>query len=539
MPNEVPPAGARRPAEEELRRVPPAPVRRANPGAEAQRHAVFVLGCVGLVFATVFAVPVIFLRGRPAPAAARSGAVGSAAVTLRAGDAASPTGGTAGAAVRPLTDDELNAVGEEEGSAAAPLPPPPQTIADACKRIPGYGTIFVEPAEGEAGIKVLEGQFGRRTFFQVVRDSGGDLESVAAIGDAVRRQSLFDFRRIQPDDRFRLFFDAEGQVRMFEYSPSVTEVYHVVRVGDLSFVAHSVDVPVEARTTRVAGVVEDSLGRALTGAGLDGSIIPLITDIFTYSVNFGRDARRGDRFRLAAEEQWIGGRFQKYTRVLAFEYSGTLVGEVKAYAFEVDGKTRYFAPDGNSVQRVFLSAPCRYEAISSRFDPARMHPILHRRVAHEGIDLVAPTGTPVYAIADGTLAFHGEKGPNGQLVVLQHPGDMYTYYAHLSAYAPNLRDGAAVRRGQLIGYVGSTGRSTGPHLHFGIKVNDKFVDPESYIRSRRAQPVAAERMSEFQARVADLDAELAQVPLPPGPAVAAAAPPAPEVGYVPAADAAP
>jgi len=300
-----------------------------------------------------------------------------------------------------------------------------------------------------------------------------------------------------------------------------------------------VDVPVETRTTRVAGIVEDSLGRALAGAGLDGSIVSLITDIFTYSVNFGRDARRGDRFRLVAEEQWIGGRFQKYTRVLAFEYAGSVVGEVKAYAFDVDGRTRYFAPDGNSVQRVFLSAPCRYEAVSSRFDTARMHPILHRRVAHEGIDLVAPTGTPVYAIADGTVAFHGEKGPNGQLVVLQHPGDMYTYYAHLSAYAPNLRDGAAVRRGQLVGYVGSTGRSTGPHLHFGIKVNGKFVDPESYIKSRRAQPVPPERTSEFQTRMAELDAELAQVPLPPGPAVAAAPPAAPEVGYVPAADAAP
>jgi murein DD-endopeptidase MepM/ murein hydrolase activator NlpD len=529
------PGAAHRPAGEGLRRVPPAPVRREDPDGEVRRHGIFVLGCVGLVFVSIFAIPVIFLRGRPAPAASAAG--GASAVVLRAGGSAAAPG--VPAVPHALTDDELNAVGEDEEPAnVPPAPPPPQTIADACKRIPGYGTIFVEPQDGETGINVVDGVFGRRTFFQVVKEAGGDLEAVGAIGEAVRRTSLFDFRHIQPDDRFRLFIDESGEVRMFEYAPGATEMYHAVRVGAASYVAHRVEVPVESRITRVAGRVEDSLARSLTAAGLDSTIVPLLTDIFSFAVNFSRDARSGDRFRLAVEEQWIAGRFQTYTKVLAFEYYGTLVGTVKAIAFDIDGKTRYFAPDGSSVQRVFLSAPCRYEAISSRFDPNRMHPVLHRHMPHEGIDLVAPTGTPVYAIADGTLAFHGDKGPNGNLVVLEHSGGMFSYYAHLSAFAPGLRDGAAIRRGQLVGSVGSTGRSTGPHLHFAIKVNDKFVDPETYIKSRRGQPIPADRMAEFQALVAGIDRDLAAVAMPSGPAPGAP-PPTPQVGLVPAADAAP
>ncbi|MBI5486061.1 MAG: M23 family metallopeptidase [Deltaproteobacteria bacterium] len=522
-----------------MRRVPPPPVRPGGGEDEVRGHRVFVFACVGLVFASVFAVPAVFLRARSAPAAARGGGT-TVGVGADGAVGAGPAAATP-ATLHALTEDDLNAVGEEEEE-GTPLPPapPPQTMSDACKKIPGYGTIFVEPQEGEEGIRVLEGKFGRRTFFQVVKEAGANLEAVQAISDAVKRTGLFDFRRIQPDDQYRLFLDADGDVRMFELARSDTDVYHAVRVGEASYVAHRVDVPVEQRVTRVAGRVEGSLAHSLTAAGLDASIGSLLTDIFSYSVNFSRDARGGDRFRLAVEEQWIGGRFRKYTRVLAFEYYGSVVGTVRAYAFEIDGKTRYFAADGSSVQRVFLSAPCAYEAISSRFDPQRMHPILHRRMPHEGIDLVAPTGTPVYAISDGTLAFHGEKGPNGNLVVIEHSGGMFSYYAHLSAYAPRLRDGAPVQHGQLVGYVGSTGRSTGPHLHFGIKVNGEFVDPESYIKSRRAQPVPADRMAEFQELVAQVDRELGSVALPEGPAPApTAAIPAPEVGRVSGADAGP
>lgn len=517
------------------RRVPAPPPPLGDPAAQLRQHRVFVLTCIALVFAVVFAVPVVFLQVRAAPAATvdRPGAVPA---VVAVGPGAAGAAAMAAAVPRPSTETEFDAVGEDEELVAPAPPPPPQTLADACKRLPGYGTIFVEPQPGDEGLQVFEGTFGRRTFFQVVRAHTRDLEAVAAITEAVRRTQLFDFRRIRPDDRYRLFCDAAGTIRMFEYARSDVEIYHAVRAGEASFVAHQVDVPVEDRVTRVAGRVDGSLGRAFTSAGLDASIVSLVTDIFSFSINFSRDVRRGDRFRLVVEERWIGGRFHHYTRILAFEYVGQLIGAVKAYAFDLGGRTRYFAADGSSVQRVFLSAPCRYEAISSRFDPHRMHPVLHVRKPHEGIDLVAPTGTPVYAIADGTLAFHGEKGPNGELVVLEHAGEMMSYYAHLSAYAPNLRDGMPIRRGQLVGYVGNTGRSTGPHLHFGIKVKGKFVDPETYLRSRRAEPVPAAQAEAFRLRVAELDGELAQAPLPTGPAPAAPAA-TPEVGYAPAVDA--
>lgn len=523
---------------------PLTPAGRAAPGRghvesdfQERAHAAFVLSCMGLVFAAVFAIPVVFLRGGPAEAGREA----------RAAEASQARGGSGpgGPAATPVTlsEEDLNAVREWE-EAPAPPPPPPQTIADACRRLPGYGTLFVEPRDGEAGVRVIEGTFGRRSFYALVKAVSGDVGSVAGVVESVRRESLFDFRRIQPHHRYRLFVDARGGIRMFEYAPSETEMYHVVRTGALSFTAHAVEVPIEFRVALFAGRVDRSFARSLVDVGLDASIMPLITNAFSYAVDFSTAARPGDRFRLAVEERRIGGEFSKYTRVLAIDYVGSTTGEIHAYAFDVDGRTRYFGPDGSSLQREFLSAPCRYEAISSRFDPQRMHPILNRRMPHEGVDLVAPSGTPVYAIADGRVAFHGERGPNGELVVLEHSGTMLSYYAHLSEYARDLRDGMRVRKGQLVGYVGSTGRSTGPHLHFGIKVGGKFVDPEAYLRSRRGNPVPADRMDEFEARVAELSRSLERIAMPAGPPAPVPLP-TPEVGLVPpatsvpAADAAP
>lgn len=524
------PAGAVASGPRALLRGPSSPAR-PDASGEERSHRVFVLGCVALVFATVFVVPVAFLRGGPATAGVRGAGAGEDRTP--AGGSGPSEASVSAAGAGSVREADLNALHDEDDMLATADPPPPQTIADACRRLPGYGSVFQEPQENESGIRVLEGTFGRRSFYVLAKELTRDAESVDGVQEAVRREGLFDFRRIRPDDRYRLFLDESGRIRMFEYARSDTEVYHVVRTGDVSFLAHAVDVPVEVRVGRFSGTVQGSLGRSLVAEGLHLSIVPLLTDIFSYSVDFSTQARDGDRFRLAVEERWIGGKFNRYVKLLGFEYVGARTGNVQAYAFDVGGRTRYFAPDGSSVQRVFLNAPCRYEAISSRFDPRRMHPVLNRRMPHEGVDLVAPTGTPVYSIADGTLAFHGDRGPNGLLVVVQHSRDTISYYAHLSGFARGLRDGMAIRKGQLVGYVGSTGRSTGPHLHFAIKFKGEFVDPEAYLKSRQGQPVPPELIAEFRRTVTSLAAQLAQVPLADGPAPSTP-PPEPEVGLMPA-----
>jgi murein DD-endopeptidase MepM/ murein hydrolase activator NlpD len=513
-------------------RIPPAPVVRPSSWTAERRQAAFGLGAAAAVFGTVFLVPLLFLGGRPTDAPPAAAVPTSVLVRLGIEPETSAAAGTPAAEGSALSDADINAVAEDEEAAPETPPPPPRTIAEVCRSLPGYGTRFVYPDENDASIRVVDGRFGRRTFYELLQQNTRDVAALGDIQRAVKDSGLFDFRRIQPDHRFRLFVDGDGRLRLFEYATSETEMFHVVPAVEGGFAVHRINVPIETRLARAAGRVESSFAQALTAAGLRGTIVPLVTDIFSYAFSFAQDVRRGDRFRLVVEERWIGGEFSRYNRVLAFEFVGAVVGTVRAYAFDVDGRARYFDRDGNSMQRVFLSAPCRYDAVSSRFDPNRMHPVLHRRMPHTGIDLVGPTGTPIYAIADGRVAFHGEKGPNGNLVIVDHGEQMLTYYAHLDRYAEGLRDGMRVRKGQLVGYMGNTGRSTGPHLHFAIKRRGEWVDPEPYIRSQRDQPIPAARRTAFQARVAELERELARVDLPAG--NAPAPPPAePEVGLAP------
>jgi len=185
-----------------------------------------------------------------------------------------------------------------------------------------------------------------------------------------------------------------------------------------------------------------------------------------------------DQRLLPVEELWLEGRFRRYGNVLAAEFIND--GNVfRAFRYEADGNVGYFDDDGNSLRKAFLKAPLNFRRISSGFSRSRLHPVLKVRRPHLGLDYVAPTGTPVSALGDGTVRFAGWKGANGRLVVLSHRMGYKTYYGHLSRIARGIRPGSRVRQGDVIGYVGATGRATGPHLHFQISQNGRAVNPLS------------------------------------------------------------
>jgi murein DD-endopeptidase MepM/ murein hydrolase activator NlpD len=208
-------------------------------------------------------------------------------------------------------------------------------------------------------------------------------------------------------------------------------------------------------------------------------------------VNFYTDTQPGDHWKVVVEKQLLGGKYYKYGRVLAAEYGGR-VGTFRAfYYFAPAGAAagKYYDERGQAISKTMLKTPLRFVRISSKFDRRRFHPILHVERAHLGIDYAAPVGTPVWASASGRVVEAGMKRGSGNTVVLAHTNGLSTRYYHLSRFARGLHAGLGVRQKDVIGYVGTTGLSTGPHLHFSVTKNGAFVDPSKLAVSRDA-PVA-------------------------------------------------
>jgi murein DD-endopeptidase MepM/ murein hydrolase activator NlpD len=230
-------------------------------------------------------------------------------------------------------------------------------------------------------------------------------------------------------------------------------------------------------------------------------------DIFAWTVDFLTECRRGDRFRLLYVQETGNGA----TDVLAAAYAQRDTTHIGLSLPREDGGTDYYTPTGTNLRKAFLRSPLNYRRISSRFSYSRYHPILKIRRPHLGVDYAAPTGTPVVSVADGKVSFAGWKGGYGRYVKIKHTGGCYTAYGHLSRFARGVRKGARVSQGQVIGYVGSTGLSTGPHLDYRVQMQGRYVDPLR-MDVPPAPPVDPDRMPEFRTRATWLNIALAGTP---------------------------
>ncbi len=227
----------------------------------------------------------------------------------------------------------------------------------------------------------------------------------------------------------------------------------------------------------VKGELRDCLSADMYALGVGDALVSKMTDIFAWDINFFVDPRKGDQFEVLFERKYINGAFVGYGNILAARYVNK-GKEFYAIGFpDSAGKLNYYDQQGNSVQKQFLKAPLRFSRISSGYTYRRKHPILGIVRPHLGIDYAAPRGTPVYASADGAVSFSGRKGGYGNLVKIRHGAAFETYYGHLHRIARGIVPGARVRQGDLIGTVGSTGLSTGPHLDYRMKKGRQFVNP--------------------------------------------------------------
>ncbi len=327
--------------------------------------------------------------------------------------------------------------------------------------------------------------------------------------------------RLRPGDLLTLVHRGEELVGL-ERQLSLSQTLKIKRDEQAGFVANIEEIALERVPVSASGVIESSLFMAGMGAGLKDATTMQLAEIFRWDVDFMLDLRSGDSFRVIYEQLRHEGKTLGVGDILAAEFTND--GKTyRAVRYQhADGKADYYTPDGKNLRKAFLKSPVQFSRISSVFNPRRRHPVLNTIRAHKGVDYAAPQGTPVRAAGAGKVRFRGVKGGYGNVVEIEHQGQIVTRYGHLSRFAKGLASGGRVSQGDVIGYVGMTGLATGPHLHFEFVQRGVHMDPQVAIRrGEPGPPIADSIRADFLAQTEPLLARLDGPPPAVGHALAA------------------
>jgi murein DD-endopeptidase MepM/ murein hydrolase activator NlpD len=330
-----------------------------------------------------------------------------------------------------------------------------------------------------------------------------DLANIRAL-DAAR--SALD--RLRPGDQLTFARRGEELVGL-ERTMSLSQTLKVQRAEDNSFVASVEEVPLTRHVVATSGIIDSSLFAAGTAAGLRDITTLQLAEVFRWDVDFVLDLRTGDSFQLIYEQLERDGKIVADGEILAAEF----INEGRRFSavryVNTAGKADFYTPEGVSLRKAFLKAPVQFSRISSVFNPRRKHPVLNTIRAHRGVDYAAPSGTPVRAAGAGRIQFRGVKGGFGNVLEVEHSGRVVTRYGHLSRFAKNMGTGTKVEQGEVIGYVGSTGLATGPHLHFEYIERGQQMDPQKAMRrAEPGPPVPASERDRFALQTAPFLAQL-------------------------------
>lgn len=314
-------------------------------------------------------------------------------------------------------------------------------------------------------------------------------------------------RRLKAGNRVQATTTANGQLAELIFANDQGSALHIVRQGE-DFVSQQSSDVLETRVIMRSGRVTSSFFAATDSAGVPDSIADKLTDIFSTQIDFRDDIERGDTFSLVYTVNYRNGEPVAAGKLLAAEFMnrGTLYRVVLFR--DPFGREAFYTPEGASLKKGFLRSPLEFSRVTSSFSNSRKHPVFGFHRAHTGVDFGAPTGTRVKATSDAVVAFAGTKGGYGNLVILRHNNGYETYYAHLNGFASGMRAGKSVEQGELIGYVGSTGASTGAHLHYEIRIAGTPYNPMA-IKLPGAAPLTAGMKSAFLQQTASWTQRLA------------------------------
>jgi murein DD-endopeptidase MepM/ murein hydrolase activator NlpD len=325
------------------------------------------------------------------------------------------------------------------------------------------------PSSSPEPLHTVEGEVKERsTLFQSLSEKDIPLRWIDLIISKLK--PYVNFRKIK-GGTYRFIADGKGELVKFIYEASPTEIYEIEKDSE-EYVAQRKKVALDTHLVKVVGEIQSSLFEAMDAAGEQDLLTIAFAEILAWEIDFYKDVREGDRFKVVVEKFYKGDQFIQYGPVRAVEYQR---GERIIQG--IRHKEGYYNEKGVSLRRAFLKVPLRFNRISSKFSRARKHPILGGMRPHFGVDYAAPPGTPIWAVADGTVTSCGWSGGFGNQVILRHMNGYTTYYGHLSGFGPGIRKGARVKQKQIIGYVGSTGLSTGPHLDYRLAKDGHFRNP--------------------------------------------------------------
>jgi murein DD-endopeptidase MepM/ murein hydrolase activator NlpD len=328
---------------------------------------------------------------------------------------------------------------------------------------------------------------------------------------------VFDVRRIRFGNPFRLEKEIDGSLKAFEYKIDDESVLLVSKEAD-SYAAKVQKLDLNSREATIAAEIQSSLWEALDSQPKGEYLVQELADIFQWAVDFSTEIQPGDAVRLIVDEQLHDGQFVKYGKIHAAELVNN--GRTyRAYRF----KDAYYDDNGIALKRAMLASPLKFTPrISSGFSRRRMHPILGRARAHLATDYAAPTGSPVVAVAKGTVTFAGWNAGYGNLVQIRHANGLTSGYAHLSAIASGVRAGRVIEQGDSVGRVGQTGLATGPHLHFMMTKSGVAINPVPTLKKgEAAPPIQGGLKTEFLTQISPIQLKLgvqlaAKQPNPPG-----------------------
>jgi murein DD-endopeptidase MepM/ murein hydrolase activator NlpD len=335
----------------------------------------------------------------------------------------------------------------------------------------------------------------RTTMGEVLSDYGFSPSEVQTLYDQTK--PVFDLRRVRAGQPLRVYAGPDGKVMRLEYD--LDEInYLSINRNDGRFEAALKTHPVETRVGMTGGTIEESPILAFNQLGEEDILALAFAELFAWDVDFYIDIRMGDTFKVIFEKKYIQGKFAGYGHILAAELTNQgRVLQAFFYSPPDTQKPEFYDAEGKSLKKEFIKSPIKFARITSRFSHSRLHPIHKVYRAHYGVDYAAPVGTPAQATADGTVIFAGWNGASGRMVRIRHMNAYETLYLHLRSFGPGIRIGAKVKSGDIVGYVGSSGESTGPHLDYRIKLRGSYINPLSY-RFKPVEPLKQEFLEDYK-----------------------------------------
>jgi len=322
---------------------------------------------------------------------------------------------------------------------------------------------------------------------------------------------VYNLAKIKAGQEFRIFSNQDQEVVSLEYVLDKEKILHIQK-NEMGYHAEIKKIPYKIKVRMIWGIIEDNLILAVTRENEKDSLALALAEIFAWDIDFYTDLRVGDSFRIIFEKKYTEDKFSAYGNILAAEFTNQGQSyQAYRYTYPDTGEADYFDREGNSLRKEFLKSPIKFARITSRFSLRRRHPIRKVYRPHYGVDYAARPGTPVQATADGTVTFVGWNGGAGRLIRIRHQNAYETMYLHLRSYAEGIKKGAKVQGGQVIGYVGTSGESTGPHLDYRIKHRGSYINPLAW-RFRPVTPLREEFSEEFKV-LAETYAFLLEAPL--------------------------